>query len=268
MCDWWIITLLGENGSKLDKLRKTDFQNFRGAFEKVLQRERNKNPPRSIRSLKAHSRWLSEFHGSKFDEQLEIPGQYSGKAKPDPAAHAKIISFDERLLPQHSLRRPKRLTMNGSDERQHNFLVKVRVIFYYMSSYFKCMLDIGRRGFAFGSAHSAVIWSYEWDSSQGSLLCKTWRWYQDLQCKLILIWFGTICLHMIARLCQWLQELAWLSGSMTPFLWEVVWSKTSMHYKSMLQARITGGFTHHLMPRVSNRQIPFYPLSWLLTLLL
>lgn len=129
----WLMnnTLLGENGSKLEKLKKADFQKFRGAFEKVLQRDRNKTP-RTIKSLKAHSPWLAKFHGSNFDEQLEIPGQYSGKSRPDPAAHAKIISFDERLLPQSSLRRPKRLTMNGSDERPHNFLVKVSSILRYV----------------------------------------------------------------------------------------------------------------------------------------
>lgn len=107
----------------MEKLKKADFQKFKGAFDKLLQRERS-HKPRNITSLQAHSPWLAKFHASNESEQLEIPGQYSGKARPDPAAHAKIISFDERLLPQSSLRRPKRLTMNGSDERPHNFLVK------------------------------------------------------------------------------------------------------------------------------------------------
>ena len=37
----------------------------------------------------------------------------------------KIVSFGERLLTMGSIRKPKRLTIHGHDEKEYLFLVKV-----------------------------------------------------------------------------------------------------------------------------------------------
>uniref|UniRef100_A0A8C3Q098 DNA-dependent protein kinase catalytic subunit n=1 Tax=Chrysolophus pictus TaxID=9089 RepID=A0A8C3Q098_CHRPC len=56
--------------------------------------------------------------------ELEVPGQYDGKGKPLPEYHVKISGFDERIMVLESLRKPKRITIRGSDEQEHPFLVK------------------------------------------------------------------------------------------------------------------------------------------------
>ena len=42
-----------------------------------------------------------------------------------PDLHVRIVSFQPEILTMSSLRKPKRLTMNGHDEREYRFLVKV-----------------------------------------------------------------------------------------------------------------------------------------------
>ncbi|KAI8057473.1 hypothetical protein BDF21DRAFT_349187 [Thamnidium elegans] len=74
--------------------------------------------------LKSFSPWLATFKNNDFDEELEIPGQYDGFAKPYPELHAKVASFGTQVLIMESIRKPKRLTINGTDEKEYHFLVK------------------------------------------------------------------------------------------------------------------------------------------------
>ena len=46
-------------------------------------------------------------------------------SKPQPELHARIENFDERVLVMSSIRKPKRLTIRGNNERDYPFLVKV-----------------------------------------------------------------------------------------------------------------------------------------------
>lgn len=77
------------------------------------------------RRLKYYSLWLTEFdtiqHGY---DNLEIPGKYDGRSRPMPEYHVKIASFDSRIDLMKSLRRPCRITVGGSDEKEHQFLIK------------------------------------------------------------------------------------------------------------------------------------------------
>ena len=52
-------------------------------------------------------------------------GQYDGSRKPQPEYHVKIAGFDEKVLNMTSLRKPKRITIRGDDEKDYMFLVKV-----------------------------------------------------------------------------------------------------------------------------------------------
>ncbi|KAI9359803.1 hypothetical protein BD770DRAFT_319254 [Pilaira anomala] len=74
--------------------------------------------------LKSYSPWLATFKSSDYDEELEIPGQYDGFSKPHPELHAKVASFGAQVLVMESIRKPKRLTINGTDEKEYHFLVK------------------------------------------------------------------------------------------------------------------------------------------------
>ncbi|EDQ84433.1 uncharacterized protein MONBRDRAFT_30238 [Monosiga brevicollis MX1] len=56
---------------------------------------------------------------------LEVPGQYGEEdSMPDVQSHVMLCGFDSRVLVLKSIRRPKRVTMLGSDEREYKFLVK------------------------------------------------------------------------------------------------------------------------------------------------
>ena len=79
-----------------------------------------------VQSLASFSSWLMAFqqHSSALHEVVEVPGQYSGDAQPLPSHHVTIVNFARELLVLGSIRKPKRVTLLGSDQREYPFLVK------------------------------------------------------------------------------------------------------------------------------------------------
>ncbi|EDO34280.1 predicted protein, partial [Nematostella vectensis] len=75
-------------------------------------------------NLKEYSPWLTNFQADSHAQKLEVPGQYTGQSKPMPEYHVNIAGFDEKVLVLASIRKPKRVTIRGDDERDHMFLVK------------------------------------------------------------------------------------------------------------------------------------------------
>lgn len=76
--------------------------------------------------MATYTLWLGQYEkfAAASGEHIELPGQYSGKVRPQPESHIRIVNFDPTILVMSSLRKPKRLTILGSDERSHNYLVK------------------------------------------------------------------------------------------------------------------------------------------------
>lgn len=70
--------------------------------------------------LQDYSPWFCNF----FEKNIEIPGQYTGKRKPMPQYHAKIIKFESTVKVMQSIRKPIRITMIGNDAKDYHFLVK------------------------------------------------------------------------------------------------------------------------------------------------
>ncbi|XP_074056019.1 DNA-dependent protein kinase catalytic subunit isoform X1 [Macrotis lagotis] len=109
----------GKRGSKLLVMKPGEFNSIANSlFNKM--REDSKPPG----NLKECSPWMSNFKVEFLRNELEVPGQYDGKGKPLPEYHAKITGFDERVKVMTSLRRPKRITIRGNDEKEYPFLVK------------------------------------------------------------------------------------------------------------------------------------------------
>uniref|UniRef100_A0A674JBQ4 DNA-dependent protein kinase catalytic subunit n=1 Tax=Terrapene triunguis TaxID=2587831 RepID=A0A674JBQ4_9SAUR len=108
----------GKGGSKLFDMKADDFSRI--AFSLLSKMKDQKEPG----NLKECSPWMSDFKAEFMRNELEIPGQYDGKGKPLPEYHAKISGFDERIKVMESIRKPKRINIRGSDEREHPFLVK------------------------------------------------------------------------------------------------------------------------------------------------
>ena len=76
-----------------------------------------------------YSRWLSEFDLSQLRPEerslMEVPGQYFGyTGKPDPSSHVLIASFSSQILTMGSIRKPKKLTMLGTNQKSFPWLVK------------------------------------------------------------------------------------------------------------------------------------------------
>ncbi|XP_053105021.1 DNA-dependent protein kinase catalytic subunit isoform X2 [Hemicordylus capensis] len=109
----------GKNGFKLLDMKASVFSNIADSLfssMKIWQKEPG--------NLKEYSPWMSEFKPEFLRHELEVPGQYDGKGKPLPEYHANISGFDERIKTMESIRKPKRIIIRGSDEREYPFLVK------------------------------------------------------------------------------------------------------------------------------------------------
>jgi DNA-dependent protein kinase catalytic subunit len=80
--------------------------------------------------LSKYSEWMdkldcNEFYQSK--SYIEIPGQYEGSHfshEPQIKKNIKIASFKKVCLVLGSIRRPKKITVHGSNEKDYNLLVK------------------------------------------------------------------------------------------------------------------------------------------------
>ncbi|KNC72657.1 hypothetical protein SARC_14782 [Sphaeroforma arctica JP610] len=112
--------MVGLNGSKLCDLR--DSSEFKKVYS-TMQAVANSKP---AQLLKEYSPWLAAFHSAdhRAVDAIEIPGRYSGTAKPIPSLHPTITKFDETVLVLSSIRRPKRIKMLANDGSVHPFLVK------------------------------------------------------------------------------------------------------------------------------------------------
>ena len=70
------------------------------------------------------SRWLAEFQDVNNRHRLELPGQYTGRRRPQPDYHVHIANVTPQVLVLSSLERPVRLTLRGDDAREYHYLIK------------------------------------------------------------------------------------------------------------------------------------------------
>ncbi|KAK6170524.1 hypothetical protein SNE40_018898 [Patella caerulea] len=119
------ISTFGKNGEKLVNMTAKEFQSqfirLNGEFDKHKKPRGKLIPPTSLRE---YCQWLADFNPNRDSRELEIPGQYDGLAKPLPEYHIRVAGFDERVLVMSSLRKPKRITVRGNDEKDYHYLVK------------------------------------------------------------------------------------------------------------------------------------------------
>ncbi|XP_064405997.1 DNA-dependent protein kinase catalytic subunit-like isoform X2 [Halichondria panicea] len=112
----------GEDGRKLCSMKAASFNSVVGKLFEQMKPGLNKIKGAGL--LKEYSPWLAGFQGNHYHEHVEIPGQYDGSSKPLPEYHVKISGFDEKVLVMSSMRKPKRVTIRGDNEREYMFLVK------------------------------------------------------------------------------------------------------------------------------------------------
>ncbi|ORY53674.1 hypothetical protein BCR33DRAFT_779027 [Rhizoclosmatium globosum] len=108
------------NGEKIDNNKLKELVSYRDKLGSEAESKPGKN------LLKSFSLWLSEYQIGNYDptEYLEVPGQYTGTSEPNISQHVLISNFDPNVLVMSSMRRPKKIIMIGSDEREYPWLVK------------------------------------------------------------------------------------------------------------------------------------------------
>ena len=80
--------------------------------------------------LSKYSEWLSELDCNEFNDsrnRIEIPGQYETSvfaSEPLRQGNVKVASVKKMCLVLGSIRRPKKITVHGSNEKDYNLLVK------------------------------------------------------------------------------------------------------------------------------------------------
>jgi DNA-dependent protein kinase catalytic subunit len=118
--------IFGENGKNLLKMNYSQYvSKIQDLFTKV--NERSRALPHGTGKLSTFSEWLSEFDSNNFydhKEYIEIPGQYDDDEEPYVDKNVKIASFNKSVLILGSIRRPKRITVHGSNEKEYNLMVK------------------------------------------------------------------------------------------------------------------------------------------------
>eukprot|EP01083_Nonionella_stella_P007613 21942_1 len=113
----------GKNGEKVKRMEAANVVKILTNICKLKDFETFKKKGGKV-ALKEYSEWLSSFDCSKYDEDLYVPGQFTGSSKPNMAQHLKIVSFDSITLIMGSLRKPKRIKLRTDDEREQMWLVK------------------------------------------------------------------------------------------------------------------------------------------------
>lgn len=68
--------------------------------------------------------WLTNYQWYGGDDFIELPGQYTGNAMPNPSRLLKIVKFNETVTILHSLRKPIRMSAICSDGKSYSFMVK------------------------------------------------------------------------------------------------------------------------------------------------
>lgn len=106
---------------KIKKLENKRIEEIKLRVDEIVKSIKESLAKRKNRSkLQYYSPWLCNFP----EREIEIPGQYTGKRKPMPQFHTKIIKFEPDVKVMQSLRKPIRVTMIGNDAKDYHFLVK------------------------------------------------------------------------------------------------------------------------------------------------
>ncbi|GES81504.1 DNA-dependent protein kinase catalytic subunit [Rhizophagus clarus] len=121
----YLFNICGRDGSILARMSQNEFKpKIWDYYLKNIKRQ-DRRAQEGANLLKSYSSWLAEYSSSNVEKEIEIPGQYDGlSCIPDPNKHVKISSFDPKVMVLRSLRKPKRISILGTDGNEYLFLVK------------------------------------------------------------------------------------------------------------------------------------------------
>ena len=128
-----ILKAFGPDGKMLLNMTYNEFvETIRDIYTEINERYcftcllnfRIENIESGTQKLSIFCEWLALYSYSEYKSSIEIPGQYEDDSEPFVDNHIKIASFRKNVLTLGSIRKPKRLTLNGSNEKEYDLLVK------------------------------------------------------------------------------------------------------------------------------------------------
>ena len=108
-------------GDKGTKLKSMDIKALRKGLDDF---RRSLSRVEFPKNLEEYSSYLANFSEIHPHSNVEIPGQYSGSSKPMPELHFKIVGFRGNISVMESIRKPRKIAILGSDEKEYPFLLK------------------------------------------------------------------------------------------------------------------------------------------------
>lgn len=119
-----IIEAFGEDGSKIINATYNDFvDGIKDVYSEI--NERIEGIESGTQKLSNYSEWLAySYSFFEYKDYIELPGQYETDQEPFIENHIKIAGFKKDVLTLGSIRKPKKLTVNGSNEKEYDLLVK------------------------------------------------------------------------------------------------------------------------------------------------
>lgn len=121
--DWEPIftNLFGQDFSNLRTMNLNDFNLAIESINKKMNTSLSFGPEK----LSNFSEWLADYGADNYSDYfIQIPGLYSGLTQPMKSNEVNIVSFNQSILILGSARRPKRIGIHGSDEKEYYVLVK------------------------------------------------------------------------------------------------------------------------------------------------
>ena len=124
--DWSrvISKVFGEEASNLEYMESNQIVSGLDSILKKL-RPQLQNLSHGNEKLNTFNEWLADYDiTSHMSEPIQIPGLVSGINEPYEGSEVNVVSFNQNLLILGSIRRPKRLGIHGSNEKEYLVLVK------------------------------------------------------------------------------------------------------------------------------------------------
>ena len=120
----WKEIFASQFGKNFANLSKKTLSEFNAAIE-AINKKMSITVGDGREKLSVFSEWLADYGIDNYtNESIQIPGFHSGLQQPIESSNINIVSFDQTILILGSIRRPKRVGIHGSDEKEHYMLVK------------------------------------------------------------------------------------------------------------------------------------------------
>jgi hypothetical protein len=112
-------------GSNCSNLKESPTETSKKLVEYYKEQIHSDPIPSGRFPVSLYSSWMANFRARDFDIEIEIPGQFDDVNGPIDRRNITYISgFGPDVLVMSSLRRPKKIIIVGTDEKEYPFLVK------------------------------------------------------------------------------------------------------------------------------------------------